>query len=174
MVLVNAPIRLRNFAQNGRSPETGEKLMKLLYGAIALTCAPLLLAGNDAVYPTEKIATFVFEKVDVTTLPSAVRPKSVKSKKTFADYGYVVRELDEKKALLDPPQGASVSIDVLEAQKSGIYVCVNTQSAGQSHDRFQRVLLLKLKNGLLKGTETWREFDSCPAIGGGDKDSSSY
>ena len=149
--------------------------MKLLYGAIVLTCAPLLVAGNDAVYPTEKIATFVFEKVDVTTLPSAVRPKSVKSKKTFADYGYVARELDEKKALLDPPPGASqVSIDVLEAEKSGIYVCVNTQSAGESHDRFQRVLLLKLKKGLLKGRETWREFDSCPVIGGGDKDSSSY
>jgi hypothetical protein len=175
MVLVNAPIRYRNFAQNGRSPETEEKIMRLLYGAIVLACAPLLFAGNDAVYPTDKIAAFVFEKVDVTTLPSAIRPKSVKSKKTFADYGYVARELDEKKALLDPPQGASqVSIDVLEAQKSGIYVCVNTQSADQSHDRFQRVLLLKLKNGLLKGRETWKEFDSCPVIGGGDKDSSSY
>ena len=91
------------------------------------------------------------EKVDVTTLPSTIRPKRVKSKKTFGDYGYVARELDEKKALLDPPQGApQVSIDVLEAQKSGIYVCVNSQSAGESHDRFQRVLLLKLKNGLLK------------------------
>jgi len=148
--------------------------MKLVCGAIVLVCAPLLLAGNDAVYPTEKIAAFVFEKVDVTTLPSAIRPKPVKSKKTFADCGYVARELDEKKALLDPPLGASqVSIDVLEAQKSGIYVCVNSQSAGQSHDRFQRVLLLKLKNGLLKGRETWKEFDSCPVIGGGDKDSSS-
>jgi len=149
--------------------------MKLPYGALALACTPLLLAGNEAAYPTEKIAAFVFEKVDVTTLPSAIRPKPVKGKKTFGDYGYVARELDEKKALLDPPQGASqVSIAVLEAQKSGIYVCVNTQSAGQSHDRFQRVLLLKLKNGLLKGRETWREFDSCPVIGGGDKDSSSY
>jgi hypothetical protein len=149
-------------------------MKKLLYGAIVLACAPLLLAGNDAAYPTEKIAAFVFEKVDVTTLPSAIRPKAVKDKKTFSDYGYVTRALDEKKALLDPPQGTSqVSIDVLEAQKSGIYVCVNSQSAGESHDRFQRVLLLKLKNGLLKGRETWKEFDSCPAIGGGDKDSSS-
>jgi hypothetical protein len=35
-----------------------------------------------------------------------------------------------KKALLDPPQGASqISIEVLEAQKSGIYVCVNSQPA---------------------------------------------
>jgi len=72
--------------------------MKLLYGAVVLACAPLLLVGNDAVYPTEKIAAFVFEKVDVTTLPSAIRPKPVKSKKTFGDYGYVARELDEKKS----------------------------------------------------------------------------
>ena len=145
-----------------------------LFGVVVLACAPLLLAGNDAVYPTEKIAAFVFEKVDVTTLPSAIRPKPVKSKKTFGDYGYVARELDETKALLDPPPGApQVSIDVLEAQKSGIYVCVNSQSAGASHDRFQRVLLLKLKNGLLKGRESWKDFDSCPVIGGVDKDSSS-
>ena len=52
--------------------------MKLLYGAMVLACAPLLLVGNDAVYPTEKIAAFVFEKVDVTTLPSAIRPKAGK------------------------------------------------------------------------------------------------
>ena len=148
--------------------------MKLVYGAIVLVCAPLLLAGNDAVYPTEKLAAFVFEKVDVTTLPSAIRPKPVKSKKTFGDYGYVARELEETKALLDPPPGApQVSIDVLEAQKSGIYVCVNSQSAGASHDRFQRVLLLKLKNGLLKVRETGKEFDSCPVTGDVDKDSSS-
>jgi hypothetical protein len=148
--------------------------MKLLCGAVVLACAPLLLVGKEAVYPTEKIAAFVFEKLDVTTLPSAIRPKPVKSKKTFGDYGYVGREIDEKKAQLDPPQRApQVSIEVLEAQKSGIYVCVNSQSAGESHDRFQRVLLLKLKNGLLKGRGTWKEFDSCPVIGGVDKDSSS-
>jgi len=148
--------------------------MKLLYGAVVLACAPLLLVGNDAVYPTEKIAAFVFEKVDVTTLPSAIRPKPVKNKKTFGDYAYVARELDDKKALLDPPQGGrQVSIDVLAAHKSGIYVCVNSQSAGESHDRFQRVLLLKLKNGLLKVRETGKEFDSCPVTGDVDKDSSS-
>jgi hypothetical protein len=148
--------------------------MKVLYGVIGLAFAPLVFAGNDAAYPTEKVAAFVFEKVDVATLPSAIRPKLVKNKKTFGDYGYVAREIDEKKALLDSPQGASqFSINVLETQKSGIYVCVNSQSAGGSRGQFQRVLLLKLKNGLLKGRETWKEFDSCPVIGGGDQDSSS-
>jgi len=148
--------------------------MKLPYGAIVLICAPLVLVGNDAVYPTEKVAAFVVEKVDVTTLPSAIRPKPVKGKKTFGDYGYVARGLDEKKALLDPPQGASqISIEVLEAQKSGIYVCVNGQAQKKSGGRFQRVFLLKLKSGLLKGRETWREFDACPVIGAGDQDSAS-
>jgi len=50
--------------------------MKLLYGVIGLAFAPLLFAGNDAAYPTEKVAAFVFEKVDVTTLPSAIRRKA--------------------------------------------------------------------------------------------------
>ena len=150
--------------------------MKLRYGAIVLACTPLLLVGNDAVYPTEKIASFVIEKVDITTLPSALRPKREKGKKTFGDYGYVARELDDKKALLDPPQGASqISIEVLEAQKSGIYVCMNSQSQNESSARFQRVFLLKLKspNALLKGRETWKEFDSCPVIGDAGEDSSS-
>jgi hypothetical protein len=148
--------------------------MKLVYGAIVLAFAPLVFARNDAPYPSEKIAAFVFEKVDVTTLPSAIRPKAVKSKKTFADYGYVAREVDERKALLDSPQGApKISIEVLEAQKSGIFVCVNSQASGKSNAKFQRVLLLRLKDGLLKGRETWKEFDACPVIGGGDQDSSS-
>ena len=49
------------------------KGMKLLYGAVVLACAPFVVAGNDAVYPTEKVAAFVFEKVDVTSLPSSIR-----------------------------------------------------------------------------------------------------
>jgi len=153
------------------------KGMKLLYGAVVLACAPFVVAGNDAVYPNEKVAAFVFEKVDVTSLPSAIRPKPVKGKKTFSDYGYVARELGEKKALLEAPQGApKISIEVLEAQKSGIYVCVNSQTTKKGAERFQRVFLLKRKNGdgLLKGREAWKEFDACPVIGGGDQDSSNY
>ena len=149
--------------------------MKLFYGAVVLACAPFVVAGNDAVYPTEKVAAFVFEKVDVTSLPSAIRPKPVKGKKTFSDYGYVARELGEKNALLEPPQGASkISIEVLEAQRSGIYVCVNSQTTNKSAGRYQRVFLLKLKNGtgLLRGIETLKEFEACPVIGGGDQDSS--
>jgi len=87
--------------------------MKLLYGAVVLACAPFVVAGNDAVYPTKKVAAFVFEKVDLTSLPSAIRPKPVRGKKTFSDYGYVAGELGEKSSLLEPPQGASkISIEV--------------------------------------------------------------
>jgi hypothetical protein len=151
-----------------------EKVMKVMYGVIGLAFAPLVCAGNDAAYPTEKVAAFVFEKADVTSFPSAIRPKTVKGKKTFGDYGYVTREVDEKKALLDSPQGApTISIEVLEAQKPGIFVCVNSQASGKSGAKLQRVLLLKLKDGLLKGRETWKEFDACPVIGGDDQDSSS-
>jgi len=148
--------------------------MKLLYGAVVLACAPLLLVANDAVIRQKRWPRLWFEKVDVTTLPSAIRPQPVKSKKTFSDYGYVARELQKKKRSSIRHRGARrVSIDVLEGRESGIYVCVNSQSAGARHDRFQRVLLLKLKNGLLKSRETWKEFGSCPVIGGVDKDSSS-
>ena len=149
--------------------------MKMLYGAVLLACTPLLVSGNDAVYPTEKVAAFVFEKADLTSLPSAIQPKPVKGKKTFSDYGYVARELGEKSALLEPPPGASkISIEVLEAQKSRIYVCLNSQTTSKTAGRFQRVFLLKLKSGdgLLKGREAWKEFDACPVIGGGDQDSS--
>ena len=131
--------------------------MKLLYGALVLAYTPLVIAGNDAAYPTEKLAAFVVDKVDVTTLPSAIRPKSVKGKR--------------RSAITDMWRASS--IEVLEAKKSGIYVCMNSQSQNESGSRFQRVFLLKLKNAnaLLKGRETWKEFDSCPGIGGGDQDS---
>jgi hypothetical protein len=61
----------------------------------------------------------------------------------------------------------------LEQNKSGIYVCLNGQAQKQSGSQIQRVFLLKLKNGngLLKGRESWKEFDSCPVIGGADTDS---
>jgi len=150
--------------------------MKLLYGAVVLACPPFVVAGNDAVYPAEKVAAFVYHKLDVTSLPSGIRPKPLKGKKTFSDYGYVLRELGERNALFEPPPGASkISIEVLEAQRSGIYVCVNGHTTNKSAEQFQRVFLLKLKNGngLLKSRETWKEFDACPVIGGEDRDSPS-
>jgi hypothetical protein len=56
--------------------------MKPFCGTVVLACTPFVGAGNEAVYPTEKVAAFVFEKVDVTSFPSTIRPKPVKGKKT--------------------------------------------------------------------------------------------
>jgi len=48
---------------------------KVLLAVVVLSCAPLGVAGNKAEYPNEKVAEFVIEKLDVTSLPSMFRPK---------------------------------------------------------------------------------------------------
>ena len=142
--------------------------MKVLWGLVCLACVPAVLARNNAGIPSEKVAEFVVEKLDVTTLPSALRPKSQKGKKTFGDYGYVTRQLDDKEAVVDStPGGAQINIRVLEQKSSGIYVCVQGRGRDGSSGQFQRVLLLKLKNanGFLKSSESSKEFDGCLVIG---------
>ena len=95
--------------------------MKLLRGVIVLACVPLALARNKAEYPQEKVAEFLVEKLDVTTFPAGIRPKTERGKKTFADYGYVTQKLDEKEALLEAPhRGEQITIRVLEQNASGI------------------------------------------------------
>jgi hypothetical protein len=134
---------------------------------------PLAVAKSEKAYPKEKVAEFVVQKLDVTSMPFAIRPKREKGKKTFGDYGYVTRKIDEKDALMEAPQGLSrITINVLEENKSGIYVCFNCETQKQDSSQIQRVFLLTLKtgHGLLKGRESWKEFDSCPVIGGADSD----
>jgi hypothetical protein len=70
---------------------------KVLLAVVLLSYAPLVMAGNEAAYPKEKVAAFVIEKLDLTSLPSALRPKKEKGKKTFADYGFTVHTVDEAK-----------------------------------------------------------------------------
>lgn len=152
--------------------------MKLLYGVLALVCMPAIVEGNDGTYPKERLAEFVVAKLDVTTLPSAIRPKRKKGKKTFAEYGYVAREVADKEALVvaEAPASPQISIKVLEQKSAGIFVCVGGQ-AKDANSHVQRVYLLRMKNAnsLLKGRESWREFDGCPALGGvEDEASSSY
>ena len=142
--------------------------MKLLCGVLALACGSMALASKNAHYPKERMAEFVVEKLNVTTLPSTIRPKPEKKKKTFGDYGYVTRRLDDKEALVEAtPGGAQINIRILEQKAFGIYVCVKGPGKNASSGQIQRVLLLKLKNanGLLKGRESWKEFDGCPVIG---------
>ena len=81
--------------------------MKMLCGVIVLTCLPLALARNDVAYPSKKVTEWLVEKLNVTTLPSGIRPKREKGKKTLGDYGYVTRKVDEKEVLLETPHGGS-------------------------------------------------------------------
>ena len=145
--------------------------MKLFCG-VMLTCwAVAALAGNNAPGPKEKVAEFVVEKLDVTTLPPAIRPKREKGKKTFGDYGYATRQVDEKEAWVEAaPGGAQVSIRILEQGASGIYVCAGNTGKDESYAHIQRMLLLKLKASRrqLKSREASKEFNSSPVIGGTD------
>src|SRR6266853_4267446 len=103
--------------------------MKVVSGVFLLVCMPLAMAKSDHGYSKEKVAEFVAEKLDVTSIPSAIRPKREKGKKTFGDYGYVTRKLDDKEAQVEAPQGHSqITISVLEENKSGIYACFNGEA----------------------------------------------
>ncbi len=149
--------------------------MKLLSAWLALACVPAALAANNAPLPIDNVAEFVAKKLDVTTLPSSIRPKSQKSKKTFADYGYAMQQIDDKQKLVEAtPGGSQINISILEQNDSGIYVCVKGPGQSAHGGPIQRVLLLKLKNadGLLKGRESWKEFSGCPVLGGDGPDSS--
>src|SRR5450432_4579710 len=151
----------------------GATIMKVLSGIILLACVPLALAGNNAAYPTEKVASFVVQQLDLTTFPSELRPKREKGRKTLAEYGYMTRNVDENEELVEAPRGTSqFTIKILEQNQSGIYVCANGRTENGSGSHFQRVLQLKRKdaNGLLKSREAVKEFDGCPAIGGQDDD----
>ena len=117
------------------------------------------------------------DKLDVTSLPSAYRPKKQKGKKTLADYGYKVDKLQEREVLVAEVGGTNkLSIRILQEDPIGIYTCM-AQGIGDGHDpKMQSVIFLKRKgpNELLKGRETWMEFDSCPVIGGGGGTSVEY
>jgi len=54
---------------------------KIALAFAALSCAPLAVAGDRAAYPKEKVAEFIVEKLDITSLPAAIRPKKEKGRK---------------------------------------------------------------------------------------------
>ena len=150
---------------------------KVLLAVVALSYSPLVVAGNEAAYPKENVAAFVVEKLDLTSLPSALRPKKEKGKKTFADYGFTVQTVDESEAVLKATPGVRrLAIKVLEQKSSGIYVCVAELGENGGSAKTQSVILLKRKdaNALLKGRESFREFAACPVVRGSDSTSNSY
>jgi len=149
---------------------------KLVLALAALSYAPLVEAGNEAAYPKEKIASFVVEKMDLSSLPSAFRPKKEKGKKTLADYGFTAQRMDENEAIIEAPGGVrKLAIKVLDQKSSGIYVCVAEPGENGGETKTQSVVLLKRKNSsaLLKGRESFREFAACPVIGS-DSATNSY
>src|SRR4029077_20691448 len=150
---------------------------KAVLAIAALSYAPLGLAGNKAEYPNEKVTEFVIEKLDVTSLPSAFRPKKEKGKKTFADYGFTIQTVDENEAVIEAAGGMRrLSIKILDQKSSGIYVCVAEPGENGGQAKTQSVLLLKRNepSALLKGRESFREFAACPVIGGSNSATSSY
>jgi hypothetical protein len=150
---------------------------KVLLAVAALSYAPLLMAGDEAAYPKEKVAAFVVEKLDLTSLPSEFRPKKEKGKKTLADYGFTPQRMDENEAIIDGTgRVRRLAIKVLDQKSSGIYVCVAEPGENGGDTKAQSVLLLKRKNpnALLKGRESFREFAACPVIGGSDSAMNSY
>src|SRR6267154_5461245 len=150
---------------------------KLVLALAALSYAPLVVAGNEAAYPKEKIASFVVEKMDLTSLPSTFRPKKEKGKKTLADYGFTAQRMDENEAIIEAPGGVrKLAIKVLDQKSSGIYVCVAEPGENGGQAKTQSVLLLKRNepSALLKGRESFQEFAACPVIGGSDSTTSSY
>jgi hypothetical protein len=154
-------------------PDKRTDKMKAMLGVMLLACVPVAIAETHYAYPTGKLAEFVVQKLEVASIPSAIRPKLARGETTLGDYGYVTQRVDDKKALVRAPQGSSqIAISILEENTSGIYVCVNGQGQNQNSGHFQQVLLLKLNNanGLLKGREASKEFDSCPVIGGAAAD----
>ena len=148
---------------------------KVLLAFVALSYSPLMVVGNEATYPKEKVAAFVVEKLDLTSLPSAFRPKKEKGKKTVADYGFTAQKIDENEAIIEAGGARRLAIQVLDQTSSGIYVCVTEPGDKGGETKTQSVVLLKRKdpNSLLKGRESFREFAACPVMGGSDYATSS-
>jgi hypothetical protein len=147
--------------------------MKMLCGMIALATASVAVANNTASFPKDKVTKYVVENLDVNTLPAGIRPKRDHAKKTFSDYGYVTSALDDNQAVVATLAGTQINIKLLEQKSSEIYVCVTGPDKNASNNKIQRVFLLKVKGSgsLLKGRESWKEFDACPVMGGSDHDS---
>lgn len=150
---------------------------KVLLAIMALSYVPVAAGETNAAYPAKKIAEFVVAELDVTSLPSAFRPKKEKGKKTFSDYGLKPQSMDENEAVVGSPNGTKrVAIKVLDRESSGIYVCISEPGQDGSETRTQSVVLLRRKDpdALLKGRESFREFAACPAIGGSESTADSY
>jgi hypothetical protein len=140
---------------------------KLILAAAMLGYMPWAIASENVSFPTERVARFVIDNLDVTSLPSVFRTKKEKGKKTFTDYGYATRNLGDKKAVVQAlSDGHMLSITVLQESASGIYACVAKVAQDGSNPAAQSVIFMNRKesSALLKGSESSREFATCPVL----------
>lgn len=159
-----------------KAGSTNMKVKIVLAVVVAFSCVPMVPARNKFAYPDENVAQFVVDKLDVTSLPSAFRPKKEKGKKTFVDYGFQPQNVRENDVVITEGGGAkSLSIKVLEHTSAGISVCIAQVGVKSGTPASESVVLLKWndREGSLKGHATLREFAECPSIGG-DASESSY
>jgi hypothetical protein len=150
---------------------------KTLLAVVALAYAPLGLAGSKAAYPTEKVAAFVAEKLDLRSLPSTFRPKKQKGKRTSADYGFTTQVVSDNEAVIEAAGGdKKFAITILDQTSSGIYACVAEPGENGGTAKAQSVIFLKRRDAsaLLKARESWREFAACQVIGGSDSTTGAY
>jgi hypothetical protein len=156
----------KKYAETRENDMASNTRIKLTLAAAMLGYMPWAIASEKVSYPTEKVATFVVDNLDVTSLPSVFRTKKQEGKKTFADYGYTTQNLGDEKAVEGLSAEHLLSIRVLEESPSGIYACVAKVAQDESNPTAQNVILIKRKesSALLKGSESSKEFASCPRI----------
>ena len=158
--------------ETGKRKETEMKVKaKFVFLAAVVSCPSLAVRADNSAYPMAKLAQFVLSNMDVTSLPTAMRPKKEKGKKTFADYGFIAQKVAGNDAIISTEDGArELVIKVLASTPKGIYACFAEPSQNDDMAKTQRLILLKRKDpsGLLKGRESFRESAACPVIGGTD------
>lgn len=150
---------------------------KVPLAIVARSYAPVAVGGNDAAYPSEKVAEFVVAKLDVNSLPSGFRPRKEIEKRTFTAYGFTAQMVDESEAIVEAPGASSrLAITVLDRRSSGIYVCVAEAGQNGSEPKTQSVVFFTRgdPNRLLKGRESSQELAACPVIGGNCSTADSY
>src|SRR5277367_3777595 len=127
--------------------------LQTILALAALASGSFAAARENAPYPSEKLAAFVVEKLDVTSLPSAYRPRKEKGKRTLADFGFTAQNISDSQAFVNSSTGAyRLSIRILEQTGSGIYACVSQPAQDGAAPKAQSVVLLRRKesNDLLK------------------------
>jgi len=130
-----------------------------------------------AVYAGDKDSGLVLEKLDITSLPSAYRPKKEKGKKTFADYGYTIENRADSNLAIKTPDGAqSLSMRILDDRGTEAYACIAESATNGGDPKVQSVIRLRKKgaDALWKARESSKEFASCPEIGENEPEANSY